>query len=282
MRIALRDDDTCYFTSPDELERVYKPVWDLVPVCLATVPFAIGYPRAGIPEDEWHSGRVFPLEANLDLVGWLRARIAEQRVTIALHGYTHQDFPDGFEFQVAPDMERRLAEGRRHLEQVLSQHVRVFVPPHNALSRRGLTAVSAAGVNVLGSFLWFHPARRPWELRTLPNWWRVQRFRRAAARTRRDRLVYPWPLQYRRYAEFGCHGLIPSTTFEELAAALEEVRQVGGDFCLATHHWEIDSRLHDILLRFLDHAGRVPGVTFVAAEELFGAAVPVMAGGATA
>ena len=282
MRIALRDDDTCYFTSPDDLERVYKTVWDRVPVCLATVPFALGYPRADIPEREWHSGRQFPLAAHSELVTWLRARTVERRVTIALHGYSHQDFPDGFEFQVAPDMERRLAEGRRYLEDVLFQPIRVFVPPHNALSRRGLAAVSAAGLNVLGSFLWFHPARRPWELRTLPNWWRVQRFRRATGRTRRDPFVYPWPLQYRRYAEFGCHGLIPSTTLEELVAALEEARLAGGDFCLATHHWEIEGRMHDILLRFLDHAERVPGATFVSAEALFDAAVPVMADGAAA
>ena len=84
MKIALRDDDTSFFTSPADLERVYADVWDRVPVCLATVPFTVGYPRAGIPEAEWHSGRRFPLEENRVLVGWLRARLAEGRVTMAL------------------------------------------------------------------------------------------------------------------------------------------------------------------------------------------------------
>jgi hypothetical protein len=46
------------------LERVYGDVWRRVPVCLATVPFAVGYPRVGIPESDWHSGRQFPLEQN--------------------------------------------------------------------------------------------------------------------------------------------------------------------------------------------------------------------------
>ena len=49
MKVAIRDDDTCYFTTPDALERVYGDVWDRVPVCLATVPFAIGYEQPGIP-----------------------------------------------------------------------------------------------------------------------------------------------------------------------------------------------------------------------------------------
>ena len=61
MKVALRDDDTCYFTSPETLERVYHDVWDRLPVCLATVPFAIGYERKGIPEEHWHSGESFPL-----------------------------------------------------------------------------------------------------------------------------------------------------------------------------------------------------------------------------
>jgi len=269
VKIALRDDDTCYFTSPSELERVYGDVWQRVPVCLATVPFAVGYPRAGIPESEWHSGRRFPLDANSELVAWLRQRIAERRITVALHGYSHEDYPDGFEFQAAPDLDRRVAEGRAYLERVLATPIRVFVPPHNALSKRGLAAVSRAGLNVLGSFLSFRPSNREWDRRTLANWWRIQQFRRATARDRSDRFVYPHPLRYTRHVEFGCHGLIPATSFEDLASGLEEARRFGGDFCLATHHWEVDDRLKRVLMQFLDHAAQFPDVRFVTAEDLF-------------
>jgi len=269
MKFALRDDDTSYFTAPEDLERVYGDVWDRVPVCLAVVPFTVGYPRPGIPEAEWRSGRRFPLADNPALVEWLRARITERRVTIALHGCTHEDYPDGFEFQRAPDPDRRIAEGRAYLERLLDTAIRVFVPPHNALSKRGLDAVRRAGLNVLGSFLSFMPAHRTWEASTLPNWWRVQQFRRATGRTRADAMVYPWPLRYERHAEFGCHGLIPATTFDDLAGALDEARRVGGDFCLATHHWEVDGRMKDILHRVLDRAAAIPGLRFVSAEELF-------------
>jgi hypothetical protein len=274
MKIALRDDDTCYFTSPAELERVYGDVWHRLPVCLATVPFAVGYPRAGIPESEWHSGRRFPLEENRELVDWLRQRIAERRVTIALHGYTHEDYPNGFEFQAAPDLDRRVIEGRAYLERVLRTPVRVFVPPHNALSKRGLDAVSLASLNVLGSFLSFRPSNRTWDRFTFSNWRRIQQFRRATSRTRSDRLVYPHPLRYERHAEFGCHGLIPGTTIEELAAGVDEARRFGGDFCLATHYWEVDDQLKGVLRRFLDHAEALPDVRFVAADELFEADEP--------
>jgi len=269
VRFAVRDDDTCCFTAPADLERVYRDVWDRVPVCLATVPFAVGYPRAGIPESAWHSGRRCPLEENRELVAWLRTKIAERRVTVALHGYTHEDYPNGFEFQAAPDLDRRIAAGRAYLERLLGAPIRVFVPPHNALSKRGLDAVSRAGLNVLGSFLSFRPSNRPWDRRTMSNWWRIQQFRRATDRTRTQRLIYPHPLRYTRHAEFGCHGLIPSTSYEELVAGFDEARRFGGDFCLATHYWEVDDTLKRVLLRFLDYAGACADARFVTAEELF-------------
>jgi predicted deacetylase len=269
MKVALRDDDTCYFTTPEDLARVYDDVWDRIPVCLATVPFAIGYERAGIPREHWHSGEMFALERNPALVAALVDLVRRRRATIALHGYTHQDFPEGYEFQAAPDLERRVADGLRSLTTVLGAPIRIFVPPHNALSKRGLAAVSAARLNLLGSFLSFRPAMRPWEPRTLGNWMRIARFRRHTGRTRSDRFVYPFVLRYRHHAEFGCHSLIPGTTVDELVRGFTEAREAGGDFCLATHYWEVDAAIKDVLRRFLDYAARFSDVRFVTAEELF-------------
>ena len=81
--------------------------------------------------------------------------------------------------------------------------------------------------------------------------------------------MYPFVLRYATHAEFGCHTLIPGTTVDDLVAGFEEARRHGGDFCVATHYWEVDAVLKDVLRRFLDHAGRCRDVRFVAAEDLF-------------
>ena len=269
MKVAIRDDDTSYFTAPESLERVYGDVWDRVPVCLAVVPFAIGYEQPGIPREHWHSGESMPLERNPSLVSFLRELIAARRVTIALHGCTHQDFPDGFEFEAAPDLPERVRRGRAYLESLLGCRVSVFVPPHNALSKRGLSAVAGAGLNVLGSFLSFRPSMRPWEWRTARNWWAIHRYRRATKRSRRDALVYPRPLRYARHAEFGCHALVPGTTADALVRHFDEARAFDGDFCLATHYWEVDAGLKHEMRAFLDFAARQPHVRFVPADDLF-------------
>jgi predicted deacetylase len=269
LKVALRDDDTCYFTAPADLERVYAGLWDRVPVCLATVPFAIGYERAGIPREHWHDGEMFPIERNRELTETLQRLILDRRVTIALHGYTHQDFPGGFEFQAGPDLASKVKEGHQYLQRLLGTAISIFVPPHNALSREGLDAVSRDGLNLLGSFLSFHPRHRRWELATLGNWWRVRRYRQHTGRTRRDPLVYPHVLRYQHHAEFGCHSLVPGTTVEQLTRGFEEARRANGHFCLATHYWELDQPLVDVMRRFFDYAERYPDVEFVAAESLF-------------
>ena len=212
---------------------------------------------------------MFPLEENPELVARLRAHAAAGRVTIVQHGFTHEDFPDGYEFQAAPDLEHRLTEGRRYLERVLGTRLTLFVPPHNALSKRGLEAVSRAGLNLLGTFLSFRPSLRPWDGHTLANWWRIRRYRASTGRTKTDRLIYPHVLRYANHAEFGCHSLVPGTTVDDLVAGFEEARRAGGDFCLATHYWDVDAVLKDVLRRVLDHAARYPDVEFVSADRLF-------------
>lgn len=271
MKVALRDDDTSFFTDPARLDAVYHDVWDRLPVCLAVVPHAMGFADKAIPEQYWQANRAYPLDGNGELVSRLKELTTAGRVTIAQHGFTHEDFPDGHEFQAAPDLELRLAHGQAYLEKLIGAKIRVFVPPHNALSKRGLAAVSSAGLNLLGSFLSFRPSMRPWEPHTLANWWRVRSYRSSTDRAKTDRMIYPHVLRYRRHAEFGCHSLIPGTTLEELVSAFEEARRAGGHFCLATHYWEVDATLKNVLQRFLDHAARTPGVEFVAAERLFDA-----------
>ena len=261
MKVAIRDDDTSFFTTPDahlvSLDaRNGRVKWDVV-----IADAAKGYWSTNAPlviRDHLIVG----VSGDFDnLPGILK--------TIALHGCTHQDYPDGYEFEAAPDLDERVQRGRAYLESLLECRISLFVPPHNALSKRGLAAVSSAGMNILGSFLSFRPSMRPWEPRMLANWWAVQRYRRATGRHRRDPLVYPRVLRYSKHAEFGCHSLVPGTTADALVRAMTEAQRADGDFCLATHYWEIDGALERVMRAVLEFAARQPHVRFVAAEELF-------------
>jgi hypothetical protein len=268
VRAALRDDDTCYFTTPEALTRVYGRYWDRIPISLAVVPVHASTRSKGIPPEHWEGEAEFPLGENAELVDFLKEGVSSGRLSMVLHGYSHQNYPNGFEFEVAPDLDVRLAHGLGYLEALLDVEISTFVPPHNALSKAGLLAVDRLGLNVLGSFYSFRPDKKPLDLRALANYLRVTLHRRRTGRGRHDRLIYPWPLRYNRHAEFGCQPLVPRTTLDELLSAFEEARRFGGDFCLATHYWEIDDRLAGMLDAFIAHADR-SGVTWVPADELF-------------
>jgi hypothetical protein len=111
---------------------------------------------------------------------------------------------------------------------------------------------------------------RPWEWQTPANFWRVRRYRAATGRRKSDRFIYPHVLRYGNHSEFGCHSLIPGTTLDELVKGFEEARSMGGHFCLATHHWEIDPVMAGVLRGFFEYTARVPEVRFVPADDLFG------------
>ena len=60
VRIAIRDDDTCFFTRPEELEAVYAPLGEWLPVSLAVTPFAVEAFHLGDPVRfflGWHIGQ---------------------------------------------------------------------------------------------------------------------------------------------------------------------------------------------------------------------------------
>lgn len=268
MKFALRDDDVNFFTRPEQLEQAYGAYWDRLPVSLAIVPAHAATRSKAIPPSYWEGDREFPLEDNPELVDFVRDLIERGQATPLLHGYSHQNYPAGYEFQVGPDLPTRLRRGRACLERLFKRPIKTFVPPHNALSRRGLQALDAVGLNVLGSFHSFRPSQKPWEWRTLPNYARLGLYRLRTRRSRRQRLIYPFPLRYKRHAEFGCHLLLPWTRADELLAGFEEARRLGGDYCLATHYWEIDDQMAGVLRTVVEHAERA-GARFVPADALF-------------
>src|SRR5262245_59566030 len=99
MRFAIRDDDTSFFTAPEQLERVYGDIWDDVPVSLATVPFHASTRSGPVPQEHWEGDREFPISDNEALVPFLADQTQRNRVSLLLHGYNHKNYPGGFEFQ---------------------------------------------------------------------------------------------------------------------------------------------------------------------------------------
>jgi predicted deacetylase len=230
MHFCIRDDDTSYFTSPEELEDVYGEVSRRGPVSLAVVPFHRAGTSKGVPSRFRGQWSVHPLHENRPLVAYLRAAVSVGRFEIMLHGYHHDERDGRPEFSAGNDLTRRVAEGRRYLEELLETKVRVFVPPRNSIGRQGLAAIARAGLHLGGAA----GLRSGWPLsrRTWLLWRRLRRWRQHGG------LGVPWVLDLDDHREIAGVAITPVTPRHTSDATFESALAIGGVFCAATHYWE--------------------------------------------
>ena len=231
MHFCIRDDDTSFFTSPEELEQVYGEVSRLGPISLAVVPFQRAGTSQGVPERFRGRWSVHPLHDNQPLVDYLRAGISMGRFEIMLHGY-HHDEPHGRpEFESGQHLAQRVADGRTYLEELLGTTIRVFVPPRNTIGRHGLRAVALAGLHLGGTAGvrcgWSPLSRQTWSL-----WRRLRRWRKGGG------LGVPWVLDLGDHREIAGNPVTPVALIEYNEAVFESALAMGGVFCAATHYWE--------------------------------------------
>jgi peptidoglycan/xylan/chitin deacetylase (PgdA/CDA1 family) len=235
---CIRDDDTSYFTSPDELERAYGQVTKYGPVSLAIIPFCRAGTSRGIPKAYRERWSIHPLDENTALVQYLRHGIANGQYEAMLHGYHHDEPDTKREFLGGSDLRRKVREGKRYLEDLLHTTIRVFVPPHNAIGRSGLEAITREGLHLGGvagmrqGWSWLAPA-------SVRTWWRLRR-RRANGRA-----GIPWVLELADHKELAGNPVTPTSKLKQSLRWFDEANGVDGVFCAATHYWELDQPTED-------------------------------------
>jgi len=234
MYFCVRDDDTSFFTAPEELERAYGEVMQWGPVSLAVVPFHRAGTSKAVPEKFRGRGSVHPLHENRALVAYLRAAVSEGRFEIMLHGYHHDEPSDRAEFSMGNDLTRKIIDGRKYLEDLIGASIRVFVPPHNTIGRRGLRAMVRAKLH-LGCVAGFRSGWSPFSHATWRTWLELRRWRKI------DALGIPWILDLGDHREIAANPITPLSSFESNKRIFDTILRVEGVFCAATHYWELSA-----------------------------------------
>jgi hypothetical protein len=232
MLFCIRDDDTSFFTSPDELEHAYGQITKSGPVSLAIIPFCKAGTSKGIPEGFKRQWSIHPLHDNKELVKYLRRAIAAGRYEAMLHGYHHDEEDRLFEFIGGDNLRRRVREGRKYLEDILETTIRVFVAPRNGIGRQGLKAIADEGMH-LGGVAGLRSGWNPLSRSSWANWWRLRRWRLNGGRG------VPWVLDLDDHKEIPGNPVTPNSNVQENEARFDCARQLGGVFCAFTHYWEL-------------------------------------------
>lgn len=266
-KFAIRDDDTMFYTKPEELEYCYDGIFNICPISLSVVPFLLPRkPNLPYNTQFWVAeGPNKPLGENVALVSWLKARLARGQVSITLHGYEH-DIPSKIEFGTGDyaGLKYKVLEGKSYLEKLLDTQIRVFVPPQNQLSQAGLEAVVSAGLNICPvQPMRIKRSRRMYNF-LLQRWYVTLR-----------KMQPPHPLFFGSHYEIPMHHLGPRANLRTLEEALKKQAQAGGLFVLALHYWEADEKLADsdhtlkeAVRILLDHATSTRDCCFVSLNSL--------------
>lgn len=267
MRFAIRDDDTCFFTRPEELERAYSWLPPQIPVSLAVTPFAVESFHLGDPTRFYQADTPRPLGANSELVSFLREGGARGRWSFMCHGYTHEyRRADGrligeCIWKPSGRLRRELRAGRDYLESELGVRVDTFVPPGNAICRGALDAFGGIFPSVVAAL----PLRRWKEFARERRLWPALATRAWHQARWAGPNVFPQDVNGIRL--LASTALTPSADLPGILKAFERCRSAGADFSVAVHYWELEKDGLDRLRRLVDAAANA-GCEFTTCQAL--------------
>ncbi len=91
MNFAIRADDISFWTKPEELEKVYMKIWAVgIPISIAVIPFAVRSYNLGDRQRLYQEEAQRPVGDNKTLLDFLTEKIRESRISMLLHGFSHQ------------------------------------------------------------------------------------------------------------------------------------------------------------------------------------------------
>lgn len=280
--ICLRDDDTNFFTTVEELRTAYGQYWDKVPVTLATIPFAHGSERkifdVEIPYEkkfenlrrwekvasadelsEYH--KVHPIGDNRELVDELKTLTEKGMIEIAQHGVFHRYTEFGAELLGDRMSFTALRDGKEYLEKVFGTKVKTLIPPGNVID---LTVVEY--MNRLNMHL-FSSGR----IRAKNHWETVRTYIQHPESFIDKRKKTPQPLHHRYGIHyFGSHTFEDGSDANQILNNIKNDLEICGFSALGTHyHYLLDEKNRATYHSLIESIAKIEKVQFVTANEYY-------------
>ena len=264
MRFAIRDDDTCYFTQPSEIEQAYDFIDDEDIISLSIVPSTVpDHKKDNKPYGE-HAFKEYSIEENNCLIEYLRDGIAKGRFDPLLHGYSHEykcvnnKWLSEMEWKSETRLIDEITEGKKRLEETLGTTISVFVPPSNHIEKKGIKALEVNGLDLSGiiqfndrkvSMQYFLNFVKRWGIRLIKG------------------IQYGGVLNYVNHKEL-CAYATDST--ERLVKEYNYCKKNNYPFVIYTHYWSINkSQREKNIVKFIYNYAKSDGAKMVGLSELY-------------
>lgn len=265
MKVAIRDDDTCYFTEPEEIISAYDFIWGTGIVSLSVTPFAVPNHKNGKAPFGIYPFGEYDIKNNRKLCGFLRESYSQKKIDVLLHGYSHEykclngKWKSEMIWKDYELLNRQIREAKLRLEEVINGPVTVFVPPTNAIGKKGIAAIENYGLDLSGIIQINDRNIDVYYLKNFAKRWIT-------------RVIYGIPygglLIYKDHKELNAYTV---DKYERLLKEYKYCKRKGFPFVFYTHYWALNSneRLKTDIKRFYEYIIE-DGAEIVSLSSLFG------------
>lgn len=263
MKFAIRDDDTCYFTKPEDLQEAYDFLTQ-GPVSLSIVPRTVPYHSRGSAPYGEHPAGEYPITDNPALCAYLRQQIAAGRFDPLLHGYSHEyrqadgQWTAEMLWKDEARLRQELSAGRQLLEETLAHPVNVFVAPNNKIDQKGIAVLEELGMDFSGIIQHRDRKVTPAYLKNYVKRWSCRAI---------HGVQYGGLLDYGRHRELAALTL---DSFSRLQKAYVLCKKNHWPFVVYTHYWTLTKGSAERrLLEDVYHMAMDDGAELVGLSTLF-------------
>ncbi len=264
MKFAIRDDDTCFFTKPCDIEKAYDFI-DKGCISLSIVPYAVPIHKDDVfPYGEGIEYGFYDIADNQELIAFLRSQAEKGRFDFLLHGYSHEYIKVNNSWKAEmiwknkQQLKKELTEGKQHLEELLGKHIGIFVAPNNAINQNAISVIEDLGMHYSGII---QRNDRRINLRYLINF--VKRWGYRAIK----KIPYPGILNYGKHKELIAFTL---DNYDRLVLEYQACKRKGQPFIVYSHYWQINQNpdIKNLLIRISNYVFN-DGAELVALSKCF-------------
>lgn len=251
VKLAIRDDDTNYFTKVSDLEKLISDLGNF-PISFAVIPTVTDVSTFGAcPETKGNTEPKY-IGDNKELIEWLKNKVIKNKCDILLHGITH-----GYKFKGKtrlPEMIWRAEEvdisinigyWKDRLSQLFDYDITCFVAPSNIIAKRCIDAIEENNMNFSGII----PInfQREVTFRNIFNYMRRWYFRA------KYKIPFPGVMDYSNHKEVNACTL---QCLEYLIKIFDFCEYYSLPMVINTHYWSLrdNEKNRTILMSFMDYA----------------------------
>lgn len=285
--LIIRDDDLSFWSKPDEIDSIYRPLFDRgIKISFAVIPFAVKMFNAGnfdtFYQDE---NSATPIGKNTDIVDYIKEQNNKGLIEIMLHGYNHLyrfecegkirtatkenlaparlenkhiRFIGEYTGESYATLYRKTKHGKEYLEDTFGVKIVNFVPPSNAIDRQGLRAIVNNRLNMSCGMLMGRRYNRESTLSGLKAYCHMRLFyfacKMLGINSGARRISYPYIMNFGRHKELHSHAITPVTDWQVLERQFSWCCRYKLPFQLASHYWELSDPLQERYMAIIERA----------------------------